>query len=85
MRALLPLVGLFAVASAAAAPLPSIPDAAGADAAAMVLRLEPYRRTVAVRVEANGTRGLMAFDTAVSPDALTRPASGMEMNPLLST
>ena len=41
------------------------PAAAPAAAAPLAtLRLEPYRRTVAVRVTANGHPGLFAFDTA---------------------
>lgn len=72
MRTLLPLLGLLALAPPSAHALPSA--AAAADAApAAVLDLEPYRRTVAVRVEANGVPGLLAFDTAgghtiVSPE-----------------
>src|SRR3546814_5637310 len=71
MRTLLPLLGRLARAPPSAHALPS---AAAADAApAAVLDLEPYRRTVAVRVEANGVPGLLAFDTAgghtiVSPE-----------------
>ena len=72
MRALLPLVGLLLASAAPNAWSLPVPDAAVA-APAVVLPLEPYRRGVAVRVEANGTRGLMAFDTAaghtvVSPE-----------------
>jgi hypothetical protein len=70
MRAFLPLVLLATTAAASAVPLQSGP---GMAAPAAVLPLEPYRRGVAVRVEANGTHGLMAFDTAaghtvVSPE-----------------
>ncbi|HET7655657.1 MAG TPA: retropepsin-like aspartic protease, partial [Luteimonas sp.] len=70
MRALLPLVGLLV---ATAVPASGPPAASGVAAPAAVLPLEPYRRGVAVRVEANGTHGLMAFDTAaghtvVSPE-----------------
>ena len=73
MRAFLPLVLLATTAAASAAPLQSGP---GMAAPAAVLPLESYRRGVAVRVEANGTRGLMAFDTAaghtvVSPEFAT--------------
>lgn len=74
MRALLPLVVLLAATAAApAAPLHPEP---GIAAPAAVLPLEPYRRGVAVRVEARGTPGLMAFDTAaghtvVSPEFAT--------------
>lgn len=60
-----PSAGAFAPDSASGA-------APGAEPLA-VLRLEPYRRSVAVRVSANGKPGLMAFDTAaghtvVSPE-----------------
>jgi hypothetical protein len=41
----------------------AVPPAA-APAPLATLRLEPYRRTVAVRVTANGHPGLFAFDTA---------------------
>jgi hypothetical protein len=41
----------------------AVPAVATAEPVA-VLHLEPYRRTVAVRVVANGTPGLFAFDTA---------------------
>lgn len=69
----------LAVASCAKAPQPGprsqapVP-ASGAEAAPLAtLRLEPYRRGVAVRVSANGKAGLMSFDTAgghtvVSPE-----------------
>lgn len=70
MRALLPLLALFIASTADAAAAPADGMAA---APAAVLPLEPYRRGVAVRVSANGTPGLMAFDTAaghtvVSPE-----------------
>lgn len=46
----------------------SVPQAPGADASPdapiATLRLEPYRKSVAVRVEANGRQGLFSFDTA---------------------
>ena len=71
MRAFLPLVVLLAATAAA----PAVPLRAGPALAApaAILPLEPYRRGVAVRVETNGIRGLMAFDTAaghtvVSPE-----------------
>lgn len=65
----LPTAGASASASASASATGS---ATGAEPLA-VLRLEPYRRSVAVRVVANGKAGLMAFDTAaghtvVSPE-----------------
>lgn len=51
----------------------AVPVAAQAAAPAAVLPLEQYRRSVAVRVEANGQAGLFTLDTAggltiVSPD-----------------
>jgi hypothetical protein len=51
----------------------SAPAAAAAPAPLATLRLEPYRRSVGVRVSVNGSTGLMAFDTAaghtvVSPE-----------------
>ena len=71
MRLLLSLALLPGLAGAAAVdpPVPA-PVAAAPEA---VLPLEPYRRTVAVRVVANGTPGLFALDTAaghtvVSPE-----------------
>lgn len=71
MRLFLPLSGLLALGAfqAPATAAPAVADAAPA----AVLALEPYRRSVAVHVEANGTPGLMAFDTAaghtvVSPE-----------------
>lgn len=74
MRAFLSFVALLASLAATAA-APAMPPGAdpGLAAPAAVLPLEPYRRGVAVRVEANGTPGLMAFDTAaghtvVSPE-----------------
>ncbi|HET9811244.1 MAG TPA: hypothetical protein VFP53_06050 [Sphingomicrobium sp.] len=57
---------------ASVAPAQSPP--AGVRAApAAVMHLEPYRRTVAVRVEANGRKGLFAFDSA-SGITLVTPA-----------
>ena len=52
------LVGISTFAEKAAA------RPAGAAAPEAVMKLEPYRRTVAVRVVANGRPGLFAFDTA---------------------
>lgn len=74
------LVLALPVAASSSSPDPSIAGAASAVASPVtdaeplaVLRLEPYRRSVAVRVSANGHPGLMAFDTAaghtvVSPE-----------------
>ena len=61
MRALFPLLAVLALAGPLQAAAPVAP---GVAAPAAVLSLEPYRRGVAVRVEANGTHGLMMFDTA---------------------
>lgn len=62
MRLLLSLVLLPGLAGSG--PLDAaVPAVATAEPVA-VLHLEPYRRTVAVRVVANGTPGLFAFDTA---------------------
>jgi hypothetical protein len=63
MRPLLPLALLACTAVLPLAMATPAPAAGAAPAA--ILKLEPYRRTVAVRVEANGTPGLFAFDTAV--------------------
>ncbi|HEU4992384.1 MAG TPA: hypothetical protein VFT52_07840 [Luteimonas sp.] len=57
-------------ASRAQAPVPAVAASSGPLA---TLQLEPYRRSVAVRVAAGGKTGLMAFDTAgghtvVSPE-----------------
>jgi hypothetical protein len=79
MRLVRPLPLLAALMLALPAAGASVPARASAtDSAAdaeplAVLRLEPYRRSVAVRVVANGKPGLMAFDTAaghtvVSPE-----------------
>jgi len=70
MRLLVPLLVLLALPAPAPAADTSAP---GVAAPAAVLPLEPYRRGVAVRVEANGTQGLMSLDTAaghtvVSPE-----------------
>lgn len=51
----------------------AVPLAVQAAAPEAVLKLEPYRRSVAIRIEANGHPGLFTFDTAggitiVSPD-----------------
>ena len=62
MRLLLSLALLPGLAGAAAIDPPAPAPVSAAPAA--VLQLEPYRRTVAVRVMANGTPGLFAFDTA---------------------
>ncbi|MCJ0825857.1 retropepsin-like domain-containing protein [Luteimonas sp. 50] len=62
MRLLLSLVLLPGLAGAAAIDPPAPAPVSAAPAA--VLQLEPYRRTVAVRVMANGTPGLFALDTA---------------------
>lgn len=85
MRILHPLP-LLAVLAVLAVALPQGARGAAANAASAsasgspsdggplaVVRLEPYRRGVAVRVSANGSAGLMAFDTAaghtvVSPE-----------------
>ena len=63
---------LTLAASLAAPPAMASVDAAGA-APVAVLKLEPYRKSVAVRVVANGKPGRFALDTAggttvVSPD-----------------
>lgn len=71
----LPLLLVPALAHAGATdPRPAAPSPAAVAADPLAtLRLEPYRRSVAVRVTANGKPGLMAFDTAgghtvVSPE-----------------
>jgi hypothetical protein len=82
MRAWLSFVVLLAATAAApAAPARTEPAEPALARPTAVLPLEPYRRGVAVRVQANGTRGLMAFDTAaghtvVSPEFAT--AAGCE-------
>lgn len=73
-----PLLSLLCLAAAlplrAAVPAVPAPGAAAESAAPLAtLRLEPYRKGVAVRVAVNGTPGLMSFDTAaghtvVSPE-----------------
>jgi hypothetical protein len=61
---LLSLVILGVSSPAASAAAPPAPAPAVTAAPVATLTLEPFRRSVAVRVNANGTRGLFAFDTA---------------------
>ena len=70
----LPAAGASPGRPATVSTAPSPADSASAGEPLAVLRLEPYRRSVAVRVATgNGSTGLMAFDTAaghtvVSPE-----------------
>jgi hypothetical protein len=65
MRRLLLLLPLLILGSSPAAAVHGQAGGAIPDAAPVAtLRLEPYRRSVAVRVTANGHQGLFAFDTA---------------------
>lgn len=73
LPSLLCLAALSSSAIARQAGPPAAPQAGPAAAPVATLRLEPYRRSVAVRVTANGKPGLFAFDTAgghsvVSPE-----------------
>lgn len=73
MRLIIPFLALLAFSNGSALAVSGTAPPAMTAQPAAVLDLEPYRRGVGVRVEANGTSGLMAFDTAaghsvVSPE-----------------
>ena len=73
MRPILPFLALLAISTGPAMAVSGTAPPATTAQPAAVLDLEPYRRGVGVRVEANGTTGLMTLDTAaghsvVSPE-----------------